>query len=153
MVKYGICLGGASNQNALVSKKCAPQNAPMPSLSGIGPDEYNSFQCLVYIFSSFLAMLYFLWNRHELNNNIQKRNSTGGVKKVALKFFLCWSVSFYKVAERDSNTGVSCEYCRILKNAYFEEHMVEWLHFWNLLPSSGVTLDTLGNSGRSVTAI
>ena len=38
MVKNGICLGGASNQNALFFlEKCAPKNASMPSLSRIGP--------------------------------------------------------------------------------------------------------------------
>ena len=45
----------------------------------------------------------------------------------ALKnFHLCWSL-FLKVGElspatlltRDSNTGVSCEYCEILKNSFF----------------------------------
>ena len=53
-------------------------------------------------------------------------------KKVPLKSFcnilrktLVYVLESYftKVAERDSNTGVSCEYCKILKNAYFEEHM------------------------------
>ena len=33
MVKNGICLGGASKQNALFPKKCA-----LPSLSRIGPE-------------------------------------------------------------------------------------------------------------------
>ena len=42
MVKNGICLGGASNQNALFFEKCAPQNAPMPSLSRIGPALYKN---------------------------------------------------------------------------------------------------------------
>ena len=37
MVKNDICLGGASKQNALFSKKGAQKNAPMPSLSRIGP--------------------------------------------------------------------------------------------------------------------
>ena len=37
MVKNGIYLRGASKQNALFSKKYAPKNAPMPSLSRIGP--------------------------------------------------------------------------------------------------------------------
>ena len=38
MVKNGICLGGASDQNALFPEKCAPENVPMPSLSRIGPE-------------------------------------------------------------------------------------------------------------------
>ena len=25
--------------------------------------------------------------------------------------------------KRDSNTSVSCEYCKIFENAYFEEHL------------------------------
>ena len=29
---------------------------------------------------------------------------------------------FTKITGREFNTGVSCEYCKILKNAYFEEH-------------------------------
>ena len=37
MVKYGICSGGASKQNALFSKKCAPKSASMSSMSRIGP--------------------------------------------------------------------------------------------------------------------
>ena len=37
MLKNGICLGGASKQNAFFPEKCAPKNAPMPSLSRIGP--------------------------------------------------------------------------------------------------------------------
>ena len=35
MVKKGIYLGGASNQNALFFEKYAPKNEPMPSLSRI----------------------------------------------------------------------------------------------------------------------
>ena len=38
MVKNGICLGGASKQNALFSEKCAPKYAPIPSPSRIGLD-------------------------------------------------------------------------------------------------------------------
>ena len=30
MVKNGICLGGASKQNALFSEKCAPKTHPSP---------------------------------------------------------------------------------------------------------------------------
>ena len=37
MVKNDICLGCASKQNAFFPKKYAPKNAPMPSLSRIGP--------------------------------------------------------------------------------------------------------------------
>ena len=37
MIKNGICLGGASKQNVFFSKKCAPKNAPMSSVSRIGP--------------------------------------------------------------------------------------------------------------------
>ena len=36
MVKNGVCFGSVSKQNALFSKKCAQNNAPMPSLSRIG---------------------------------------------------------------------------------------------------------------------
>ena len=37
VVKYGICSGGASKQNALFSKKYAPKNASMPSMYRLGP--------------------------------------------------------------------------------------------------------------------
>ena len=37
MVKNGICLGGASKQNAPFLKKFAPENALMPRMSRIGP--------------------------------------------------------------------------------------------------------------------
>ena len=30
---------------------------------------------------------------------------------------------FNRIAEIDSNAGVYCEYCKIVKNTYFEEHM------------------------------
>ena len=43
MVKNGICLGGASKQNGLFSKKCVPKNAPMSSLSRIDPDKFLYF--------------------------------------------------------------------------------------------------------------
>ena len=33
---------------------------------------------------------------------------------------LCWRLFLIK---RDSNTGISCEYCEIFKNIYFEEHL------------------------------
>ena len=37
---------------------------------------------------------------------------------------LSWSLFLLKSQEQTpSNTGVSCEYCIILKNAYFEEHV------------------------------
>ena len=44
---------------------------------------------------------------------------------------LCWCLFLTKLQtwrsvtllKRDSNTGVSCEYCEIRKNTYFEEHM------------------------------
>ena len=48
---------------------------------------------------------------------LHRRYST---KKAALKHF---AIFFYKIPERDSNTGISCEYCKILKDTYFEEHM------------------------------
>ena len=41
MVKNGIWLGGASNQNALFYEKCAPKNTPMSSLPRIGPYKSN----------------------------------------------------------------------------------------------------------------
>ena len=37
IVKNNICLGGASKQNALFSENVLPKNAPMPSMSRIGP--------------------------------------------------------------------------------------------------------------------
>ena len=42
MVKNGICLGGASQQNALFFNKCAPKNAPMTLMSRIGPAYFIS---------------------------------------------------------------------------------------------------------------
>ena len=41
MIRNGICLGVANKQSALFSEKCAPKNAPMPSLSRIGPALYS----------------------------------------------------------------------------------------------------------------
>ena len=41
--KNSICLGGASKQSALFSKKCIPKNAPMPSLSRVGPEKHKLF--------------------------------------------------------------------------------------------------------------
>ena len=37
MLKNNICLGGAGKQNALVSESAPPKNAPMSSISRIGP--------------------------------------------------------------------------------------------------------------------
>ena len=44
MVKNGICFGSVSKQNALFSKKCATNNAPMPSLSRIGHVFVNKYR-------------------------------------------------------------------------------------------------------------
>ena len=38
---------------------------------------------------------------------------------------------FTKITGREFNRGVSCEYCKILKNAYFEEHEQMLLKFVN----------------------
>ena len=35
---------------------------------------------------------------------------------------LCWCL-FFNYQKRDSSTGVSCEYCEIFKETYFEEHL------------------------------
>ena len=66
-----------------------------------------------------------------MKKKLRRRSST---KKATLKNFahlnlkylqenICVRVSFNKVAGRDSNKGFSCEYCEILKNTNFEEHM------------------------------
>ena len=49
MVKNGTCLEGARTQNALFSKKCAPKNAPMPSLSRIGPAGRHTNQASINV--------------------------------------------------------------------------------------------------------
>ena len=52
------------------------------------------------------------------------------IKKAALKNFAIFTGKtlvleslFNRISRKDSNAGVSCEYCEILKNTYFEEHM------------------------------
>ena len=43
-VKNGVCLGSASKQITLFFEKCAPKNAPMHSLSRIGPVFVNEYR-------------------------------------------------------------------------------------------------------------
>ena len=43
MVKNGICLGGASKQNAPFLKKFSPKNASVPLISRIGPESFKAW--------------------------------------------------------------------------------------------------------------
>ena len=62
-----------------------------------------------------------------MKKKLHKRSS---IKKSCSKIFynihrktLVLESLFTKTAGRDSKTGVSSDYCKILKNAYFKEHM------------------------------
>ena len=52
------------------------------------------------------------------------------IKKAFLKNFaiftgkhMCWSLSWSNFIKKNSNTGVCYEYCNLLKNTYFGEHL------------------------------
>ena len=57
----------------------------------------------------------------------------GDMKKAVLKAFaifigkhVCWSACntcAYKFIKKRLQTGVSCQYCKIFKKSYFEEHL------------------------------
>ena len=40
---------------------------------------------------------------------------------------LCWSLFLIKLLKRNTNTGFSCEKCKIFKNTFFTEHLSSML--------------------------
>ena len=83
-------------------------------------------KCYIVIFSSFFSCnAVFLEIDMNFNSNEEETPQEKSIKKVTFNFFAIFTRKslFTKVAGRDSNTGVSCEYREILKNTYFEEHM------------------------------
>ena len=92
---------------------------------------------LKYIFHNNFRMILF-HDQETLSLNFESSCLQMFFKIIVLKMFaiftgklLCWSyllinLQAWRTAialKRHSNTGVFCEYCRISKNKYFEEHL------------------------------
>ena len=56
----------------------------------------------------------------EISQNSQEN------KHLCQSFFFNESVGMQLKSKIDSDTGVSCEFCEILKNTYFLGHLTKW---------------------------
>ena len=73
---------------------------------------------------------FLFWRVSEISHLFRSSRSQMFFKIGVLKNFaiftgksLCWSLFLIKLLKRNTNTGFSCEKCKIFKNTFFTEHL------------------------------